>query len=238
MKNAIIVGATSGIGRGLARILVTQGYKVGITGRRAELLDELKSENPNLYFTSCFDITDTEIIAAKLTALTEALGGLSLLVISAGTGDLNETLDFAIEKRTIDTNITGFTYTVDWAFNYFRNRNPGQIVAITSIAGVRGGRLAPAYNATKAYQINYLEGLRQKAKQLKAPIYITDIRPGFVDTAMAKGPGQFWVASVEKAAGQIFNAIKAKKRIAYITKRWYLIAAIVKLIPRQIYDRI
>ena len=64
--------------------------------------------------------------------------------------------------------------------------------------------MAPAYNASKAYQINYLEGLRQKATKIKNPIYVTDIRPGFVDTDMAKGEGQFWVATKEKAARQIF----------------------------------
>ncbi|MFX7140216.1 hypothetical protein ABTH88_20025, partial [Acinetobacter baumannii] len=87
----------------------------------------------------------------------------------------------------------------------------------------------PAYNATKAFQINYLEGLRQKATKLKMQIFVTDVRPGFVDTAMAKGGGQFWVASVDKATNQIFDGIIIKrKKIVYVTKRWKLIAAILK----------
>lgn len=69
------------------------------------------------------------------------------------------------------------------------------------------------------------------------PIYGTDIRLGFVDTAMAKGEGQFWVASVDKATSQIFDAIKRKKKIVYITKRWKFIGTILKRIPRQINDR-
>ena len=237
MKKAIIIGATSGIGKGLAEILVDNNYEVGITGRRTELLNELKSQNPNSYFTRAFDITDTEIIIGNLEALTTELGGLDLLIISSGIGDLNEKLDFEIEKRTIETNVKGFTCIADWTFNYFENQKSGHLVAISSVGGLRGSRIAPAYNATKAYQINYLEGLRQKSRKLNQQIYITDVRPGFVDTNMAKGEGQFWVATVDKATQQIFGAIKQKKKIVYVTKRWKLIAMILKRIPRQIYDR-
>ena len=237
MRKTIIIGATSGIGKGLAEILADNNYKVGITGRRTELLDELKSQKPNSFCTRTFDITDTKIIVENLEALATELGGLDLIIISSGTGDLNEKLDFQVEKRTIETNVTGFTCVANWAFNYFDNQKSGHLVAISSVAGLRGSGIAPAYNATKAYQINYLEGLRQKATKLKSHIVVTEIRPGFVDTAMAKGEGQFWVATVDKATRQIFDAIKSKKKIVYVTKRWKLIGMILKRIPRQIYDR-
>ena len=121
--------------------------------------------------------------------------------------------------------------------NYFEKQKSGHLVAISSIGGLRGSRQAPAYNATKAYQINYLEGLRQKAKKLNTSIFVTDIRPGLVDTEMAKGEGLFWVMPVEKAARQIFQAIIDKKKVAYVTRRWGLIATILKQIPRPIHDR-
>jgi short-subunit dehydrogenase len=236
MKKAIIIGATSGIGKGLAKLLVDNNYKIGLTGRRIELLNELKSENLNFYIKS-IDINDTNIVGQKLDELTKELGGLDLLIISSGIGDLNENLDFEIEKRTIETNVLGFTCVADWTFNYFENRKSGHLVAISSIGGLRGSRQAPAYNATKAYQINYLEGLRQKASKLKEPVFVTDIRPGLVDTAMAKGEGLFWVMPVEKTVRQIFKAIMSKKKVAFVTKRWLLIATILKLIPIPIYDR-
>lgn len=109
MKKAIIIGATSGIGRGLAKILVANNYKVGITGRRTGLLNELKIEHPNSYCTQNLDITNTTIIVEKLEVLIAELGGLDLLIISSGTGNLNEKLDFEIENRTIETNVIGFT---------------------------------------------------------------------------------------------------------------------------------
>jgi short-subunit dehydrogenase len=238
MKKAIIIGATSGIGKGLAKLLADNNYKVGLTGRRTELLNELKNENPNSYFIKSFDVTDTKITIEKLEELTTELGGLDLLIISSGTGDINENLDFEIEKRTIDTNVLGFTCIADWTFNYFENQKFGHLVAISSIGGLRGSRQAPAYNATKSYQINYLEGLRKKATKLKKSIFVTDIRPGLVDTEMAKGEGLFWVMPVDKTVRQIYRAIIRKKKVAYVTKRWRLIAVLLKRIPRQIYDRI
>ncbi len=237
MKKVIIIGATSGIGKGLAKLLAGNNYKVGITGRRTELLEELKTENPNSYFHKTFDVTDPNFIVEKLEELTTELGGLDLLILSSGTGDLNENLDFQIEKKIIDTNVLGFTCIADWSFKYFQKQKFGHLVAISSIGGLRGSRQCPAYNATKAYQINYLEALRQKSTFLKIPIIITDIRPGFVDTDMAKGEGRFWVATVDKATRQIFEAILNKKTIAYVTKCWRLIAMILKRIPRPIYDQ-
>ena len=237
MKKAIVIGATSGIGKELAKLLADNHYNVGITGRRTELLLELKQQRPDNFITKTFDIQETNTIPKHLGELVNELGGLDLLVLSSGTGDLNDRLDFELEKRTIDTNVSGFTSIVDWTFNFFEKQQAGHLVAISSIAGIRGSRIAPSYNATKAFQINYLEGLRQKASKLKMPIIVTDIRPGFVNTAIAKGEDQFWVASVEKAAMQIFDAIIRKKKVVYVSRRWRLIAILLKLIPRAFYER-
>lgn len=183
------------------------------------------------------DVTDTTLSILELKELVAELGGLDLLIISSGTGESNDNLDFEPEKRTIDTNVTGFTAIADWAFNYFRNQGYGHLVAISSIAGIRGSRQSPSYGATKAYQHNYLQAVRQKAGKLKLPITITDIRPGFVKTDMAKGDGLFWVASVEKAARQMFNALLRKKRVVYVTKRWALVAWMLRRTPNFMYNK-
>ena len=237
MKKAIIIGATSGIGKELAKLLSENEYIVGIAGRRTELLTEIQKENQKSYRIKTFDITEINLIETKLLELTEEIGGVDLLILSSGIGDLNKNLDFALEKRTIETNVLGFTCVADWAFNYFEKQKTGHIVAISSLAGLRGSRQATSYNATKAYQINYLEGLRQKAGNLKMKIFVTDIRPGFVNTEMAKGEGLFWVATVEKASKQIYNAILKKRKIVYVTKRWGIIASILKRIPNFVYDK-
>ena len=237
-KKAIVIGASSGMGRGIAELLADHGYHVAITGRRMKLLSEIRDSRPDRIIISGFDVTMLEIVPGKLEELVKELGGLDLFVISAGGGDLNETLDFDTEKKMIDLNVAAFTQLADWAYRYFRNQGYGQLAAISSIAGLRGLRHAPAYNATKAYQLSYLEALRQKSNHLKLPITVTDIRPGFVDTPNAKGEGRFWQASVSKASSQIYTAILAKKKVIYITKRWWLIAMVMKLVPRFIYERV
>lgn len=234
MKKAIIIGATSGIGKELAKLLAQNNYKVGITGRRMKLLEELKATNTEKFIINSFDST-TESNSDKLSELVTDLGGLDLLIMSSGTGDENSNLDYKEDEKTVNLNVKAFTEIMDWAFNYFRKQGFGHITAISSVAGLRGSEHAPAYFASKAYQINYLESLRKIAKK---PIYITDIRPGYVDTAMALGDNLFWVSSKEKAAKQIFSAIKNKRDVAYISKRWRLIAWALKLVPRFVYTRI
>lgn len=238
MKRAIVIGATSGIGRGLSKILVDIGYLVGITGRRTELLNEIKQEKPDSYIISTFDVRDFENIPSFLNDLILQLGGLDLLVFNSGVGERMDEPDFQKEKRILDTNVMGFTCVIDWAFSFYKKQGYGHLVAISSIAGLRGNRWASSYSASKAYQINYLEGLSHKAQKMKQRIYITDIRPGFVDTVMAQGDNVFWVASVEKASRQMYRAIRRRKKIAYITKRWRFLAGIMKIIPRWIYIHI
>jgi short-subunit dehydrogenase len=238
MKKVIIIGATSGIGMELAKIYSSSGYLVGITGRRENLLREMKNDNPDSYIIKSFDISVPFDNGKNLDELVRELGGLDLIVINSGTGFPNESLDFKLEKDTFDTNIIGVTEIADWSFNYFRKQGYGHIAVVSSVAGMRGGRFNPAYSASKAFQMNYFEGLRSKAGKLKLRLYITDIRPGFVDTAMAKSPNKFWVAPPQKAAKQIYSALNKKKKISYITKRWIIVAYILKLLPKWIFDRI
>lgn len=237
-KTAIVLGATSGIGRGVAHLLAEHGYTVGITGRRTQLLEELKSELPENYIIQTFDITDAENVAQHLEELTEKLGGLDLMIINSGTGNRNEALDFTIEERAIRTNVLGFTAAADWTFNYFRRQEHGQMAVVSSVAGLRGNRYAPAYSASKAYQMSYMQALRQKANKLKLPITVCDIRPGFVDTVMAQGDGIFWVAPVEKVARQIVESLHRKEEIIYVSRRWRWVAGFIKIIPRIIYEKI
>lgn len=238
MKKAIVVGASSGIGYQLAVLLAQNGYKVGITGRRDQLLLNLQATNPEQFIVSVFDVTDIAAIPQQLKQLTDELGGLDLLVLSSGSGKINPELDTAIEQNINALNVAGFTAVADWTFNFFQKQAFGHFTAITSIAGICGSRQAPAYFASKAYQINYLEGLRQKAKNTKLPIYITDIRPGFVDTAMAAGENLFWVATVEKAASQIHKAIEHKRDVVYITRRWRIIGFLFWILPRFIHKNL
>ena len=236
MKKVIIIGASSGIGRELAKLYAVNGCLVGVSGRKKELLDTLQQEFPVNIVTECFDVTGNEN-TDHFKNLLQQLGGMDIFIYSSGYGNISKTLDWKIDRQTTLTNVNGFLEMVNFAFNYFAKQGHGQIAGISSIASIRGNSGAPAYSASKAYMSNYLEGLHMKAAKMKLKVSVTDIQPGFVKTKMAKGKGQFWVAPAEKAAKQIFTAIKNKKRRVYITKRWWLIAKIVKWMPYWMYKK-
>ena len=232
----IIIGATSGIGKELATIYAKKGYFVGITGRRNDLLLSLQNQFPKNIVTECFDVTKNENIP-HLQTLIQKLDGLDILIYNSGVGDISNELDWDIEKRTTEVNVNGFVEIICYAFNYLVNQGYGQLACTSSIASIRGNSHAPAYSASKAYESTYMEGLYFKAKKMKKNISITDIQPGFVDTGLAIGDGKFWVASPQKAATQMYNAIKKKKKKAYITKRWWFIAKILPFIPDFVFKK-
>ncbi len=237
MKRIMIIGATSGIGRGLAEQYLRENCLIGITGRRENLLKELFNQKQDQVFYQVCDITNIQTTLSRLETLVQKMGGMDILIICAGTGELNPKLSYRLEEPTLLTNVIGFTNIADWGFRYFEAQKRGHLVAISSVGGTRGSGIAPAYNASKAYQINYMEGLRQKATKSPYSIYTTDIRPGFVDTAMAKGEGLFWITPVDKAVKQITKAISHKKKIAFVSKRWEYVAWLFRLIPSALYCR-
>lgn len=260
MPKVIIIGATSGIGRGLAKVFYEEGYSIGITGRRVELLESLKEElvgsaeeGEQRCFFQAMDLRDTETSTSQLNDLIKVMDGMDLIILNSGVGFRHDTLNFEEEKETIDVNVTGFVALANLSFNYFIEKDAaqlsnqstglihnagGHIVGISSIAGIRGRDEAPAYNASKAFILTYMEGLRHKSVKYKRNIFITDIRPGFVQTAMASNPRAFWSAPVDKASRQIYKAIEKKKKHIYITKRWKLIAILLHILPDWIYNRI
>jgi short-subunit dehydrogenase len=219
MRRAIIIGGTSGIGRAVAERMAAAGWEVRATGR-----------------STGFDITAPDAVE-RLAELAGGMGGVDMVVYSAGTGDLNPRLDIAIETRTNAVNVDAFTRVMVWAYSYFAARGGGHIAAVTSVAGLRGGGAAPAYGASKAYQVNFLEALRQRATKDKSGVKITDLRPGSVDTAMMKGEGHFWIATPERAAEHVFRALRHGRRVAYITPRWRFMGVIMKIIPRGIWEK-
>lgn len=236
-RHIIVIGATSGIGRKIAGIYAEQGMRVGITGRRKDLLNEIKQQFPQQVEDECFDVTKEDNID-HIRSLVAKLGGLDTLVISAGTGEPSKDLDPAIDQMTVDTNVKGFTEIANWAFNYFAKQGHGRLAIISSVAANRGGLHAPAYNASKAFQSSYAYGLSLKAGRINKNISVTCIEPGFVDTKMAKSDKLFWLVPVDKAARQIIRAIEKRKRKAYISRRWWLVAKALRWIPHWLYKRV
>jgi short-subunit dehydrogenase len=233
-KNAIVFGATSGIGRALSQLLAEDGYRVMITGRRLERLESLKASAPESYLIRQHDITDVDDTGKLFEELPSAMGQVDLIIHNSGIGENNFDLEWDKDLPTLNTNVIGAARVYQLAYNYFKVQGHGHLVGITSIASLVGNRHVPAYHASKSFQSNYLESLWMKARRTKkAKIRVTDILPGYVDTDIITGE-TFWMAPLDKASRQIYAGIKKKKRRVYITRRWGLIARLIGVLPPQI----
>ena len=233
-KKAIIIGASSGIGRSLAKKLSAEGYTVALTGRSLEKLEALQKELPGESLARQVDVRDTREALHSLGNLIMSLHGLDLMVINAGVLVQNEDLVWENEEEMIRVNVLGFAAMANVGVRYFERKNEGCLVGISSVAGHRGSGRSPAYNASKAFMSNYMEGLRQKLSP--TAVKVVDIRPGFVDTAMVHGrKGLFGIISPEKAAEGIYQAILKGKRIAYVPSWWGPVMWFFKRIPECVH---
>ena len=169
MKKIIIIGATSGIGRGLAEQYACEDCLIGITGRRENLLKEICAQDKDKLFYQVCDITHTETTISSLETLVQEMGGMDMLIISAGTGELNPQLSYQLEEPTLRTNVVGFTNIADWGFRYFEQQKGGHLITISSVGGTRGSGVAPAYNALKHIKSTTWRDFGKKRQSCPSP---------------------------------------------------------------------
>lgn len=236
-KRAIVIGASSGIGLAVARLLLRDGWKVGVAARRKAPLEALKKEWEEQVEWAVIDVTMQQSSHLLRTLIT-ALGGVDLFFYASGIGEQSPILLPEIELPTVQTNALGFTRMVGEAFRYFLEQGKGHIAVVSSIAGVRGLGASPSYSASKAFQNVYLEALEQKARNSKKSILITDIRPGFVSTPLLKGNSYPHLLPVDKAAKDILKAIYKRKHVAYIDGFWHVVALAMRCVPRVLWRRL
>lgn len=134
--NIVIIGATSGIGKALFLKYAHEDNRIGIVGRRTRILDELSRQYPSKTFAAQADVTNLEGIEQAINKLHKELGNFDLVVMCAGIGDINATLDYAVERPTIDTNVVGWTYVIDMLYCLLEQQGFGHLVAITSAGGL------------------------------------------------------------------------------------------------------
>lgn len=251
------MGATSGIGQEVARLLAANGYEVGIAGRREERLVQMAQATPGIVTHRQIDVTK-EDAPTELYKLIEDLGGMDLYFHSSGIGWENVALDADKELKTVETNGVGFVRMVSAAYNWFAEQRADEakqraegdeqragdkerkarIACITSIARTRGLGAAPAYSATKRMQAHYLECLSQQARMRHLNIGITDIRPGFVATDLIAGSHFPLQLKAEDVARTIVRAIERGSEVVTIDWRYRLLVAAWQLIPRWLWVRL
>ena len=238
MKRLVIIGATSGIGLEVAKCYLQKGWKLGLAGRRTAALNEIRQRSPEQIEIQTIDVTHDDA-PARLNDLIHRLGGMDVFLLSSGIGFQNPALDPTIELNTARTNVEGFTRMVDAAFHYFAQNGGGHLAVISSIAGTKGLGGAPAYSATKRFQNTYIDALEQLSHLQKLHIHFTDIRPGFVATALL-GDGKPYpmLMRPDTVAQHIVRALERRRRVVVIDARYRVLVGFWRLIPRWLWKRL
>ena len=238
MKRAIIIGATSGIGKEVAKGLLLQGWKIGVAGRRKTALDAFRTIAPDNIEVETLDVTQ-EDATERLHSLIKKLGGMDLFLLSSGVGHQNMELNADIELNTARTNVDGFIRMVTAAFQYFRQQVNGHLAVISSIAGTKGLGVAPAYSATKRFQNTYIDALEQLSYLQKLHIRFTDIRPGFAATDLLNDGTHYPLLMDAAEVGRHISwSLKRKQRVAVIDWRYRILVFFWKMIPRWMWKRL
>lgn len=224
--NIFIIGATSGIGHKLWEHYSSKGDRVAVIGRRKVEIDSMIKKSPNNTIGFQCDISDIACFNEIFDKVLKEFISLDLVILCAGIGEINPDLNIEIELATIRVNVEGWTNCVDKVYNLFLHQKHGHLVVITSVGGLQPASDAPSYSASKAFQINYIKALQKKSKDVG--IDVTEIRPGLVETRMAKGEGLFWVMPLEKVTRDIIKAIDNKYHQMIIDRRWRVINFLLK----------
>ncbi len=183
-KTALITGASSGLGRGLAAWFAQRGVKVYAAARREDALESLKAEAGENIVPLKLDVSDADVTFERVKALDAEVGGLDLIIANAGVGEDTRVKRFKWEsvKRMIDVNVTGASATLLGALPAMVERKRGHLVGISSLAGLLPLPSSSAYCATKSYLRMFLDSLRIDVA--KYGIDVSSIHPGFVKSEM------------------------------------------------------
>ena len=220
----VIIGGTSGLGRALAGVFLSHKWDAAVTGTRDESIQAFSARYPGAAVRK-LDLSDLEKSRKDFLELAETPGGTDAVVVSAGHFDWDRETDWGIEKKAIEINALGCAGVLNAAFGYFLKKGSGRLAGVSSIGAVRGSGACPAYNASKAFITNYLEGLRQTAALSGKDISVTTVMPAYI------------AGKEEAAARDIFEAVNNKSRCVYTPARWRFLAALYRNLPDLLHEK-
>ena len=236
-RKAIVMGASSGLGREVAIRLLREGWTVAVAARRMDALQTIQVQGKSAPIAACIDVT-SENAASEMRSLIEKIGGVDLYFHVSGIGKKNMQLDPTIELNTVQTNAVGFTRMVGEVFRWMASHDGGHIAVISSVAGTRGLALVPSYSATKAFQNNYIQALERLSYARKLNIKFTDIRPGFVDTDLIRGSHFPMTMTIDEVVDEMMAAVSHGMHVRVIDWKWRIAVAIWRLTPQFIWRRL
>ncbi len=244
-RHAIVVGASSGIGAAVARQLADGGARVALVARRAEELDVLARDIADathardraLVFPH--DVTAVDEVTELLPRITHALGGLDLLVYAAGIMPRvgADEYDVGKDRAVFAVNVVGAIAWCNAVAERFARAGGGTIVGISSVAGDRGRRGFPAYNASKAALDTYLEAIRNRVA--RHGVRVVTVKPGPVDTPMTRGMEKLpLLVSAEQAARDLLAGAAGGSQVVYVPAKWRPIMFVIRHIPSFVFRRL
>jgi short-subunit dehydrogenase len=238
-QTVVITGASGGLGAALARRYAAAGAAVGLIARRAGGLQTLAAEHPAQYRLQSADVRDQAMLRAAAAALIAAQGLPDIVIANAGVsiGTLTEAAeDEQAFREVFEINVIGMMNSFQPYVAAMRARGSGVLVGIASVAGYRGLPGSGAYSASKAAAICYLESLRVELRG--SGVSVITVCPGYIATAMtAKNPYRMpFIMSADSAAAKIAAIIARRKPYAVIPWQMAVVARLMHVLPRWIYD--
>lgn len=236
---ALVTGASSGIGRNIAKELSERGYDLIIVARDEEKLNEVKSELRTKVEAVTMDISKIENCKELYNKYPE----VDILVNNAGFGDCGYFTDTKLEKeiQMINTNIVAYHILTKLYLKSMKEKNRGKILNVASIAGFMPGPLMATYYSTKAYVVRLSESIREELKKEKSNVKISILCPGPVNTNFNK------VADVVFALKGLSSEYVAKYAVnKFLKGKFYIVPGIkiklarlgAKLAPTSIVAKI
>ncbi len=244
---ALITGASSGLGRDLAKLLARQHIALILHGREQHALTELANDLSQMVAVDTLqaDLLQKEGREKVLAAIREK--SPDLVINNAGIGLYGEILTFPLEEQMniVETNITALTQiSIEGARTLIQNKLEGTIVNISSVAGFFPYPTLSIYAASKSFVTNFSQGFDAEVKRLG--VRVLTVCPGQIDTSFqrraSKGYPQKtrpWVLSSERAAQLVWQKVVKKKKNSVIGFRYGFIAFVARyLLPRYLLEKI
>jgi NAD(P)-dependent dehydrogenase (short-subunit alcohol dehydrogenase family) len=241
-ERVFITGASSGIGAALARAYAARGATLGLVARRGEALAALVATLPDPARHRCYalDVCNHAALAEAAHDFMAAFGGADIVIASAGIshGTLTERAqDLAVFEAVFATNVTATLATFAPFIEPMKAQGgPARLVAIGSVAGVRGMRGAGAYCASKAAVHAACESLRLELAHSR--IRVVTLAPGYIDTPMTQAnrfPMPFLMPVARFAAGAV-QAIEDGARFRVLPWQMGVVASVLRVLPDALFD--
>jgi len=241
-KVILISGATGGMGREIAKLLVKEGCHLALLARNENklkaLVDELKSEKADCLSIKC-DVKNKNEIKNAVESTKKRFGRIDIAILTAGVLIPNPVEDFksSIIKDTMDINFMANIYFLEYLLPIMKKQKNSIIAAVSTLPDKRGVPGWGAYGASKAALSLFLESLRAEVLQ-KYGIKIITIKPGSVKTQMIEKYPRHGAIEAKDAARIIVNGIRKGKKIIEFPFSQVLIIKLTNLFPVWVYDRI